>query len=166
MRNLPTHPCGEWGKPNPEKLLKAPLGDKLIKRQKKISAEPNQGQLPPLHGEKEGEICFGLDFSIPEALLSSPLILQFKAVSFQGDVLVMQSTGLELPGEGKEEKVGSPANPRIISGTILRHQGKIPAPSPAREHQGERKPVQEHFHAPANSLSCTRIEEKPQFEIK
>lgn len=114
--------------------------------------------MPPVLGEKGGKICFGLD-------LSSPLILKFKAVPFQGDVLVMQSTGLELPAGGKEE-VGSPANPRIIEGAILRHQGEIPAPSPAREHQGERKPVQEHFHAPANSISCTRIEEKPQFEIK
>lgn len=36
--------------------------------------------------------------------LCSPLIPKFKAVPLQGDVLVMQSTGLELPEAGRRRR--------------------------------------------------------------
>lgn len=50
-------------------------------------------------GKKGGKSALGWILAFQK--LSSPLIPQLKAVSFQGGVSVMQSTGLELPAGGR-----------------------------------------------------------------
>lgn len=56
----------------------------------------------PSWGKNGGKSALGWILAFQK--LSSPLIPKFKAVSFQGDVLVMQSTGLELPGGGRRRR--------------------------------------------------------------
>lgn len=98
VRNLPVHPRGEWGKPNAEKLLKAPLGDKLLIRKKKlIYAEPNQWQLLGKNGEKSA-----LGWVLTFQKLCSPLIPKFKAGRFLG-IRAQGWSSLEEEEEEEEE---------------------------------------------------------------
>lgn len=105
--------CWEWGKPNQEKLLKAPLGDKLLMRRHKSLCRAKSVAIAISAGGKKGEKS-GFGWILAFQQLSSPLIPKFKAVSFQGDALVMQEHRAGAPWRREEEKQGSPAHPRII----------------------------------------------------
>lgn len=74
--------------------------------------------------KKRGKICFGLDFNIPEALLSSDPQVQGSAIP--GRFLVMQSTGLELPGAGGGRGRGGGGGEPCSSQDYLRSNPQAP----------------------------------------